>query len=109
MASLAGSNVVRAREQSQLFFIDKPLPANLNSGRTALPEKPPQRFLMYTYLPGRFTYAYVILQVYHCCFKQLQSYPIALPSSNESPTSATSFAFSSWPSICPHSAPILPF
>jgi len=86
MTSLAGSNVVRAREQSQLFSIDKPLPANLNSGRTALPEKSPQGFLMYTYLPGRFTYAYVILQVYHCCFKQLQSYPNALPSSNESHT-----------------------
>jgi hypothetical protein len=61
MASPAGSNIVRAREQRQLFFIDKPLPANLNSRRTALPEKPPQGFLMYTYLPGRFTYAYVIL------------------------------------------------
>jgi hypothetical protein len=40
---------------------------------------------MYAYLPGRFMYAYVILQVYHhCCFKQQQFYPTPLPLSNKS-------------------------
>jgi len=107
MNSLAGSNVVRAREQSQLFFIDKPLPANLNSGRAALSEKPPQGFLMYAYLFGCLTHTYIILQVNHCCFEQLQSYPTVLPSSNESPVSTTtSFAFSSRPFIL---STILPF
>src|SRR4030042_1335040 len=89
LPSLTSFSVIRSCEQSQLLFTYKPLPAYFLPRWTAQPEKPPQRFLMYAYLPGCFTHIYVVLEIKHCCcFKQLQLYPNALPLSNESPSQA---------------------
>src|SRR4030042_4351479 len=89
LPSLTSFSIIRGCEQSQLLFTYKPLTAYFHPRWTAQPEKPPQRFLMYAYLPGCFTHIYVVLEIKHCCcFKQLQLYPNALPLSNESPSQA---------------------
>ena len=58
LPSFARSGIICSGKKCQLLLTYKPLASYFGTGWATLPQKPPQRFLMYADLPGSIPYIY---------------------------------------------------